>query len=275
MHDQNGADAAGTGALSFDLEAAAESETTNATTPATIRALSDESAGGRIVKPSKGEVIFDSDTPARNVYYIQRGQVRLYTPGPNGFSRLLDILGPGQWFGAAALARTPTYLNRAVAVCAGTVLTEIPADRLLLALADDPEQLVELNRQLAGKLLAAYEEAARLVFEDCNQRLIGTLVRFSRSAACTPREDGDVVLRITHDQLAQAVGVARETVSLALTQLRQQNLLRTGRNELVFDPDALARFSATARRREPKSSDSSISAARMQLPRPDAVGELV
>ena len=52
-----------------------------------------------------------------------------------------------------------------------------------------------------------------------------------------------MVLRITHQQLAQAVGVARETVSLALTQLRQRNLLRTGRNQLFFNPDVLEKFS--------------------------------
>ena len=35
------------------------------------------------------------------------------------------------------------------------------------------------------------------------------------------------------------IGSARETVSLALTQLRQKNLLKTGRNRLSFNPGAL------------------------------------
>jgi CRP-like cAMP-binding protein len=115
-------------------------------------------------------------------------------------------------------------------------------ERLLAALVKNPANLVELNRQLASKLVNAHQEASRLVFEDCNQRLISALLRFSKSAASAPCDDG-VVLRITHEQLAQAVGVARETVSLALTQLRQQNLLQTGRNQLVFNPDALRKAS--------------------------------
>ena len=90
--------------------------------------------------------------------------------------------------------------------------------------------------------MQAREDAACLVFDDCNQRLIKTLLQFSRTAAATPHPEG-VVLRITHQQLAQAVGAARETVSLALTQLRQQNLLRTGRNQLFFNPEVLEKFS--------------------------------
>jgi CRP-like cAMP-binding protein len=47
------------------------------------------------------------------------------------------------------------------------------------------------------------------------------------------------VLRITHKQLAQAVGAARETISVCLTELRLKNLIRTGRNQLIFDPEQL------------------------------------
>src|SRR5205814_5594537 len=114
-------------------------------------------------------------------------------------------------------------------------------EKLLEVLKRHPEALVELNRQLASKVQSARDEAASLIYQDCNDRLIHTLVRFSESAAAAPHDDG-VVLRITHQQLAQAVGVARETISLALTQLRRQNVLRTGRNQLFFNPDVLRTF---------------------------------
>ena len=209
-------------------------------TTTSLSVFTDPATGGRTINPANAEVIYHPDTPADHVYYINRGQVRQYTVGPDESSRLIEIMGPGQWFGSAALAGAATHQSRAVAV-AGAVLTEVPVEQLWVALSNHPDQFVELTRQLARKLLAAHEEAARLIFEDCNQRLINALLRFSRSAASTPREDG-VVLRITHDQLARAVGVARETVSLALTQLRQQNLLRTGRNQLTFNPEVLEQF---------------------------------
>ena len=38
--------------------------------------------------------------------------------------------------------------------------------------------------------------------------------------------------------------MARETVSLALTEIRLKNLVRTGRNQLTFNPAALEQFAS-------------------------------
>jgi CRP/FNR family transcriptional regulator len=204
----------------------------------TLSAFTSQETGGRTITVPNGDVIFSPDTSADHLYYIQSGQVRLYSVRPDDSSRMIDIFGPGQWFGAAALAGLKTFRMRAVAV-SNTVVVQVRIDKFLATLARNPAQCIELIRQVALKLMTTAEEGSRLVFEDCNQRVINALLRFSESAASTRREDGLVVLRITHDQLAQVVGVARETVSLALTQLRTQKVLRTGRNQLMFNPTTL------------------------------------
>lgn len=184
-----------------------------------------------------GQVIYEPQTVAEHVYYVQRGEVRLFMVGSDGECRLVTIMGEGDWFGAGALARGSTYGMRATSHRL-TQLVQVRSQDFLEVLLRRPEAMLELNRDLAARLQFATEGASSLVFGDCNQRLIKTLVRFSSSAASTPNDDG-VELRITHDQLAQAIGVARETVSVALTQLKQQNLLQTGRNKLTFNPEVL------------------------------------
>jgi CRP-like cAMP-binding protein len=209
--------------------------------------LANPSMGARRLEVRAGATLHEPDTRADNLYYIESGQVRLYQIGPDASSRLTDILGHGEWFGIAALAGARTYGSRAVMMSA-SVLWALPSVRLMELLGGQPKAAIELVAQLASRLEAAHDDAARLVFDDCNQRLIQTLLRFSRTAAATPQDDGEVILRITHEQLAQAVGAARETVSLALTQLRLRNLLRTGRNRLFFKPINLQQFCRTASR---------------------------
>lgn len=215
----------------------------------TAEMLAEAHLSSRRFEVQPGASVYEAQTPARSLYLIHSGQIRLLMQTPSAKDRsvrLLEILGPGDWFGAPALAGTATYDTQAVAVTICS-LSEVPADRLLAALPQHPAIATTLIRSLSAKLQHAYGSAANLVFDDTNQRLIKTLLQFSRSAAATPQPGGPegkpgVELRITHQQLAQAIGAARETVSLALTQLRQKKLLRTGRNRLSFNPDALENF---------------------------------
>jgi CRP/FNR family transcriptional regulator len=175
----------------------------------------------------------------RQIYMITAGQIWTYQLGICDHTRLVEILGPREWFWAASLVESPEAHWEAVAVADSSVL-QLPVQRLLSLLPTHPKAAADLIQHLASKLHSARDDAKQLVFDDCNQRLIKTLLRFSRTAAAHWHER-NVVLRITHQQLADAVGAARETISLALTELRQKDLLRTGRNQLIFDPQALRR----------------------------------
>jgi CRP-like cAMP-binding protein len=199
-----------------------------------LTGLADESRHMSI--PSRG-VLYEPTDPARNIYLVLEGQIRTQEVGPGGSRRLVEILGPGDWCGSAALAQLATYEERAESA-ADSVVAVIGIERLNGLLMQQPAAMMDLVKQLARKLGNFRVEAAGLVFNDCKQRLVHTLQRLSDSPAAS-RTGESVVLRITHQQLAQAVGVARETVSLALSQLRRRNLLRTGRNQLMFNPEQL------------------------------------
>ena len=213
-------------------------------------ALADPDVGARRIEFDQGSAIYEPGAPAVSLYYIHAGQIRTYLVSRDQSARLMEILGPGDWFGAEALIDGSVASSRAVAV-SHTVVSAVPVDRLKELLRRQPATSMELIRQLATKLKTAREDAGRLVFDDCSARLLNTLLQFSGSAAATPQAGGDVMLHITHRQLAQAVGAARETVSLALTQLRQQSLLRTGRNRLTFNPQALREFAKRKAAGEP------------------------
>jgi CRP-like cAMP-binding protein len=206
------------------------------------RLVRDASLGARRRTVERGMTLHEQGQSAEDVFFIQQGQVRLYQLSPDGSRRLVEILGAGDWFGMAAVGGLSQYGFQARAQTASIVCV-LPAGRLLTALAQRPEASLEIIRQLAGRWKDASDEAGCLAFDDCRQRLVKTMLRFSRSAAATVTRDG-VQLRMTHEELAQAVGAARETISLALTELREAGLLNTGRNRLVFNPQTLGQVLA-------------------------------
>src|SRR3954469_16514529 len=92
--------------------------------------LLDPALGARPLEATTGTVLADDNDPARSVFFIHTGQVRVYQTGPENSARLLEILGPGDWFGVPALAGADVYGTRAVAVSAVTV-SEVPAENWL------------------------------------------------------------------------------------------------------------------------------------------------
>src|SRR4051794_30522263 len=75
-------------------------------------------------------VVYEADAPARDLYFIKAGQVRIFLPGGENATRLVEILGAGDWFGVPALAGPAgTYGSRALAVAPGQ-LRPGPAQRL-------------------------------------------------------------------------------------------------------------------------------------------------
>src|SRR5436305_6731977 len=89
--------------------------------------VSDPTLGPKRLDLPEPQTLFEPDTPAQNIYFIETGQVRIYQVGPDGSSRLVDILGPGDWFGIAALAGNPGYSAQAVAV-SPSVIWQVPAE---------------------------------------------------------------------------------------------------------------------------------------------------
>ncbi len=210
--------------------------------------FSDPRANAQLVRLNAGEIIFDGVAPLHDVMYVKRGEVRVYQHSADGAVRFGAIAGPGDWIGAAAVAGMP-FNGKATATVTSELLV-MPVERFLQLLRGNPETAVAFLRLTAQRLVQAQDETNRLMFKDCNARLIDALLGLSNCPTAV-RVGDDVTVRVTHQQLAQAVGAARETISLALTELRHQNLLKTGRSRLTFNPTLLSAFTGSISRRRP------------------------
>src|SRR6185437_29845 len=100
--------------------------------------LSGPSLGAPRLEFSKDSVIYESRTPARQLYYIETGQVRTHEPGENESARLIQILGPGDWFGEEALVPASVHSTRAIAASAVTV-SAVTVEKLIELLAHEPK----------------------------------------------------------------------------------------------------------------------------------------
>ena len=113
------------------------------------------------------------------VYFIERGQIKLLMPSPEGKECLLAIHSAGDIFGELCLCGLGARLETATAM-EETILKKIPSSRFLACLSRD-SLLEGLVRYLAVRVADQQQVIANLVTVDSEQRLGKTLLQLART----------------------------------------------------------------------------------------------
>ena len=187
---------------------------------------------------SKGELLFIEGTPARGVFHLREGSVKLSTTTAAGRSVILGIAGPGDMLGLAAVIRTSEYEATAEALdaCAAEF---VPRADLLRRLSEDIAIVRGAAEQLSRDCLAAHKAISSLISTE------PVLIRLARQFLSWAPDDGcagpvRITNVFTHQQLAEMVGTTRETVTRALRELRERDLATLkGRDLVIHNPDRL------------------------------------
>ena len=199
--------------------------------------LRSEEVGSRVMNFSDGQTVFGPSDTATEFFLIETGEIRLFQSGVKGQKTLHTILGSGDLFGLSALSRPAIYGELATSV-GDTGLRAVLTERLFVALHFRGDLAVQLIEFLAQQLNRVWTEGSELFSEDCRARVVRKLIEFASSPAASRHRAG-LSLRMTHSELAQAIGAARETVSICLMELRRENLVETKRNRVIYDPQRL------------------------------------
>lgn len=183
---------------------------------------------------SKGKVIFHEGDEGNQIFFIRTGMVCIYTS--NKAKRItLAYLAKGEYFGEMALMQ-PDVTRSATA----EALTAVKAYAIHRA---DFQRLVDKERNVAFLLLNYTMERLRkanqqiydLTFLTVQNRIIRRLLDLSKDIG-VEKADGSfqLTIKITHQQLADTVGAARETVSKVLLDLQDKELINLNNKKLTL-----------------------------------------
>jgi CRP-like cAMP-binding protein len=165
----------------------------------------------------KGARIFCPGDASDTLFLLRRGLVKLSTLSPKGEEITLRVYRPAEIFGEGCFCRT-VHQYWATALEPSEVV-ESPADRAVETLMQSPETALELVVKLTERLASAYDELQTVSSRMAVNRIAAKLL------ALPGMEQGhdrwtELANRFTHEELARIVGVRRETLSRALSRLR-------------------------------------------------------
>ncbi len=193
------------------------------------------------MKPFKrGSILYFEGQPADQLWVVRSGQVRLYKSSSDGRITTLDVLEPGQIFGAVSALNGDMHPSSAEAVTHGSAWC-LPRKTFLRLLADEPATSVEVLAVVSGRLSDAHERVRSFAHDSASSRLAQALIRASR--------DGEA--KVTRRALAEAAGTTVETSIRVLRGFERNQLIegKVGRIRLT-DEDALREIASRSRTRE-------------------------
>lgn len=178
----------------------------------------------------RGKTLYEPDERREVLFLLKTGRVELYRLSPEGRKLVIASIGPGTFFGEMALVGQGMYDSYAEAVEDSTacVLTRSDVERLLLAKPKVALRFLEVVGQRLKDSEARLEEIA---FKNARSRVASLLLRLHQ---------GRNAVDLSHQDLADRIGVYRETVTNVLDQFKSDGLIETGRRKItIIKPDEL------------------------------------
>jgi CRP/FNR family transcriptional regulator, cyclic AMP receptor protein len=172
-----------------------------------------------------GEVILFPGAPTY-LYRLREGLIRIHNMDDSGNALTLRYVKPGGYFGEEALTGGHRhYFAEAVTRCD----IEQVSPATLTA-----EQHVVLSHHLVESVEKLYRSMFRLSGKRLKARIAAELLDLQDSAVAVKNADNNAVIRLTHDDLAAAVGSVRETVTKLVGELVKDKAIDSGYGKITL-----------------------------------------
>ncbi|HXX16999.1 MAG TPA: Crp/Fnr family transcriptional regulator [Candidatus Eremiobacteraceae bacterium] len=181
----------------------------------------------------KGATLFVEGQPARGVFILCSGRVKLSTSSADGKTLILRIAEPGEVLGLPATV-TGTSYELTADVIEPAQANFIGRTEFLGFLKDNGEAALRVAQQLGETYHAAISEMRTIgLSHSAGEKLARFLLEW---ASNYPEEKGQVRIKLTltHEEIAQMIGSSRETVTRLLADFRKRQILQVIGSTLVI-----------------------------------------
>ena len=170
------------------------------------------------------ELIFSEGDPCQGLFIVQSGAVKIFKMAPNGREQVLGIERKGNSVAELPVFDGGNYPASTTAVEESDLLFIRKEDFRALCL-EHPEVALKVLRVVGRRLRGLVGIIEELSFTTVRQRLIAYLLRIAGGASVT-KKSVELMLPVSHQELAAELGTVRELVSRNLSRLQAEGLIK-------------------------------------------------
>lgn len=174
----------------------------------------------------RGEIILLEGEPAKELYFVASGAVKLFKTSTEGKEQILNIVRPGESFGDVPIfdgAPNPASAQAMVPV----VLYGIRKGDLEVVLREHPKVALNVISVLTSQVRQSMSLVEDLSFKHVIDRVAKILLEYAGDGTSSRP-------RLTQQEMAAMAGTAREMIGRSLKALEADGMIRLDRNRIVI-----------------------------------------
>lgn len=188
--------------------------------------------GGRVKRYPKGQIIFYEGEAIKDLYYLDKGYVKVYNIMPTGTERTIFLYGPGD-----AFPMTSHLSGVGVVRYFYECLTDV---KVLMIKPETLNKNVQGSIK-TGEILIKYTSSVNVRFaqrvdllsvNDARRKIISVLAILVKRTGSAGKLS-KIAVRLTHQDVADMCGLTRETASIQLERLRKEGVLTNTKMSVV------------------------------------------
>jgi len=184
--------------------------------------------------PARAILFMEGDAP-RGVHLICQGHIKLTVSSREGRVLIIRVIDPGEILGLHNCLSGAPYEMTAQTLQSSRVCF-VRRDDMLRLLRGSSEACLAAAQRLSRTCHDAYSQVGSIKLpHSVSEKLARFLLTLA--ADSTPEQNNSDTLRVemdlTHDEIAQAIGASRETVTRALASFRKKQLASLTRSMLL------------------------------------------
>ena len=178
---------------------------------------------------ARGSMIMAAGDPTDSLYIVLSGRLKVMMSDADGKEVILNILGPGEFFGEMGLIDDSPRSASVVAIEPCELLSISKRD-FKRCLAENFEMTMALMRGLVRRLRDADRKIGSLALLDVYGRVARLLLDMSE----TVNGQKMVTRRLPKQDIAKMIGASREMVSRVMRDLTAQGLIQEQDGQLIL-----------------------------------------
>jgi CRP/FNR family cyclic AMP-dependent transcriptional regulator len=181
---------------------------------------------------ARAAVVCHAGDPADSMHLVAEGRLAVQVSLDTGESSMINLLGPGDYFGELALLDRTGGRTATVSALEDSRTLVIGAQAFTRLRESNPSFERTLTVLLAHRVDILSQRLLEAMYVDLDTRLRRRLVELSRSYSSG---DGRVRIPLTQTQLAGLVGGTRQSVNQALQRLAEAGIVVVQRGQVEVD----------------------------------------